>query len=47
MSREGAYVALSRGRVANHLYLVAADPSERDEYAPASREAPDPRAALV
>jgi ATP-dependent exoDNAse (exonuclease V) alpha subunit len=47
MSREGGYVALSRGRVANHLYVVASEPSERDEYAPASRDVPDPHAALV
>jgi len=47
LSREGGYVALSRGKVANHLYLVAAEPQERDEFAPAAREAPDPHAALV
>jgi len=47
MSREGGYVALSRGRVANHLYVVASEPSERDEYAPASRDIPDPHTALV
>src|SRR6185369_12966693 len=47
LSREGGYVALSRGRVSNHLYVVAAEPDERAEYAPASRDAPDPHAALV
>jgi hypothetical protein len=47
MSRECASVTLSRGRVANHLYLVAAAPSERDAFAWVSREAPDPRAALA
>lgn len=32
--REWGYVAMSRGRDANRLYLVAADPRERDEYVP-------------
>ena len=33
--REWGYVAMSRGRVANHLYVVAPRSVDRDEYAPA------------
>jgi ATP-dependent exoDNAse (exonuclease V) alpha subunit len=47
LSREGGYVALSRGRVANHLYLVASEPAERDEFAPATRDVRDPKNVLV
>ncbi len=32
--REWGYVALSRGRIENRLYVVAPEPHERDEYAP-------------
>ena len=39
--REWGYVALSRGRVENRLYVVEAAARERDEYAPAERR-PNP-----
>lgn len=35
--REWGYVAMSRGRVENRLYVVAAATRERDEYAPAAQ----------
>ncbi len=34
--REWGYVAMSRGRVANHLYVVAPTDTDRDEIAPAA-----------
>jgi ATP-dependent exoDNAse (exonuclease V) alpha subunit len=34
LSREWAYVALSRGRESNRLYVIEGDPAERLEYAP-------------
>ncbi len=39
--REWGYVAMSRGRVENRLYVVAGAERERDEYAPTERR-PDP-----
>jgi len=40
--REWGYVALSRGRRGNHLYLVAPATSTRDEIAPNHQEPRDP-----
>jgi conjugative relaxase-like TrwC/TraI family protein len=39
--REWAYTAMSRGRVSNRLYLVAAAPRVRDEIAPRARSTVD------
>jgi conjugative relaxase-like TrwC/TraI family protein len=47
LDREWAYVALSRGREANHLYVGDRGASEREEYAPADPAPPDPRARLA
>jgi hypothetical protein len=47
MSREWAYVALSRGRVSNRLYVAAQPDSERAEFAPTSPEHRDPIERLV
>ena len=44
--REWGYVAMSRGRVENHLYVVAPRARDRDEYAPAEPER-DPLEALT
>jgi hypothetical protein len=35
--REWGYVALSRGRLSNHMYAVVGEPSEREEFAPGNR----------
>jgi len=40
--REWGYVAMSRGRAANHLYVVAPARPDRDEHAP-----PQPRTAIL
>lgn len=40
--REWGYVALSRGRIGNHLYLVAPASRERDEIAPNHEPPRDP-----
>jgi hypothetical protein len=42
IDREWAYVALSRGRHANHLYVAATPDDERAEFAPSSPTARDP-----
>lgn len=42
MSREWAYVALSRGRASNRLYVAAQPDDERAEFAPTSPELRDP-----
>ena len=42
MSREWAYVALSRGRLSNRLYVAAQPDDERAEFAPTSPELRDP-----
>lgn len=44
--REWGYVAMSRGIVENHLYVVAPRSRERDEYAPANKER-DPVETLI
>jgi conjugative relaxase-like TrwC/TraI family protein len=44
--REWGYVTMSRGRVENHLYVVAPRAHDRDEYAPAEPER-DPLEALT
>ena len=46
IDREWAYVALSRGRQSNRLYLTAEPDNDRAEYAPAG-PSPDPREWLV
>ena len=46
IDRECAYVALSRGRHANRLYLTAEGDSDRAEYAPAG-PSPDPLERLA
>lgn len=45
-SREWLYVALSRGRQANRLYVAGEDRS-RDEFAPVDRHQPDAWRRLV
>jgi hypothetical protein len=47
MSREWAYVALSRGRESNRLYLSAIQDEMRSEFAPTDPAPPDPIARLV
>jgi conjugative relaxase-like TrwC/TraI family protein len=42
MSREWAYVALSRGRMSNRLYVAAQPDDERAEFAPTLPELRDP-----
>jgi conjugative relaxase-like TrwC/TraI family protein len=42
MSREWAYVALSRGRLSNRLYVAAEPDLERAEFAPVERGGRDP-----
>jgi hypothetical protein len=42
IDREWAYVALSRGRHANRLYLAARPDDDRAEFAPLARDAADP-----
>jgi conjugative relaxase-like TrwC/TraI family protein len=44
--REWGYVAMSRGSVENHLYVVAPRERERDEYAPARKQR-EPLEALI
>jgi hypothetical protein len=44
--REWGYVAMSRGSIENHLYVVAPRARERDEYAPEENRR-DPLEALV
>jgi conjugative relaxase-like TrwC/TraI family protein len=44
--REWGYVAMSRGSVENHLYVVAPHARERDEYAPEEKRR-DPLEALI
>jgi hypothetical protein len=46
LSREWGYVAMSRGSVENHLYVVAPRERERDEYAPAEQRR-DPLEGLI
>jgi len=45
--QECGYTTMTRGREANHLYAVAPEPPERDEYAPAAERRPDPLDDLV
>jgi hypothetical protein len=47
LTREAAYVALSRGRESNRIYALQSAAPERAEYAPASEREKDARAALV
>jgi hypothetical protein len=42
MSREWAYVALSRGRLSNRLYVAAEPGRERAEFAPVELDVRDP-----
>ena len=44
--REWGYVAMSRGSVENHLYVVAPRERDRDEYAPAAKQR-EPLEALI
>jgi conjugative relaxase-like TrwC/TraI family protein len=46
LHREWGYVAMSRGRVENHLYVVAPRERDRDEFAPA-QERREPLEALI
>jgi ATP-dependent exoDNAse (exonuclease V) alpha subunit len=47
LDREWAYVALSRGRQGNYLYVADRGASEREEYAPTDPRPPDPRKRLA
>src|SRR4051794_21973186 len=47
MSREWAYVALSRGRLSNRLYLAERFDDERAEFAPVEQDRGDPVARLA
>ena len=47
LTREAAYVALSRGRESNRVYALEPAAPERAEYAPAAGREKDARAALV
>ena len=47
MSREWAYTAMSRGRLANHLYLAADPHDAREEFAPSDPAPRDPIARLA
>ena len=47
INREWAYVALSRGRESNRLYLTAYPDQPRAEFAPAAAETGDPVALLA
>ena len=47
LTREAGYVALSRGRQSNRLYVLDSPESERDEFAPAGPGRQDPVRALV
>ena len=47
LTREAAYVALSRGRESNRIYALEPAAPERAEYAPAARRGKDARTALV
>jgi conjugative relaxase-like TrwC/TraI family protein len=47
LTREAGYVALSRGRESNRLYLLDGPASDRDEYAREGAAGPDPLRALV
>ena len=47
LTREAGYVALSRGKESNRIYAIAPAATERDEFAPATRERRDARAVLV
>ena len=47
LSREWGYMALTRGRHANHLYVAPARALAREEYAPRDPHPPDPVAALA
>jgi hypothetical protein len=42
ITQEWAYVALSRGRTSNRLYLAASVASDREEFAPTARDVRDP-----
>jgi conjugative relaxase-like TrwC/TraI family protein len=42
ISQEWAYVALSRGRESNRLYVAESTTTERQEFAPTSRDTRDP-----
>lgn len=47
LTREAAYVALSRGRESNRIYALEPATAERDEYAPTAAREKGARAALV
>ena len=47
LTREAAYVALSRGRESNRVYALEPAAPERAEYAPAAGREQDARAVLV
>ena len=47
LTREAGYVALSRGRESNRLYLLDSPESERDEYSPRGPGRPAPLGELV
>jgi len=47
LTREAAYVALSRGRESNRVYALEPAVPERAEYVPAAGREKDARAALV
>jgi hypothetical protein len=47
LTREAGYVALSRGRESNRLYLLNSPDSERDEYSPRGPGRPAPLRELV
>ncbi len=47
MYREWGYVALSRGREANRLYLVQARGERNDSHKPPERDEQDPRQVLI
>ena len=47
LTREAAYVALSRGRESNRIYALEPGAPERAEYAPAPGREKDARAVLV
>jgi hypothetical protein len=47
LTREAAYVALSRGRESNRIYVLEQETPERAEYAPAAGREKDARRTLV
>ncbi len=45
--QEWGYTAMTRGREANHLYVVGAGAGEREEWAPADAAPSDDRERLL